>query len=174
MIGSSTKYERLGADYHWRWAQTPAGPYPRWVRKVIDHFPARGAGHTVLDVGCGDGYPASLLSERGYAVHGVDPLLEPLSVAQERVPEGTFTEEYPDLTFDYVLALDSIEHMDDVEPLARAVQRCRRYALISTPPIGDKYGRFVFDLNAIIDLFPSSLVFPMYADDVHQLFRIVP
>ena len=64
---SDQKYKQLGADYHWRWAKAgDSNPYVRWLKRVLSDLPEDGQGATVLDWGCGDGYPASLLVERGF------------------------------------------------------------------------------------------------------------
>ena len=173
-MNSADKYTRLGNDYHWRWAQSPAGPYPRWVEKVLGFLPADGQGYVVLDVGSGDGYPASLLIARHYTVWGVEPLDGPRTVAEERVPEGAFSADYPEYVSDYVLALDSIEHMEDPSELVVAVQSCRRYALISTPPTTDAYGERQYGPEEIRELFAGCDVEVLHVDAYHQLFKVVP
>lgn len=86
---SEQKYKQLGADYHWQWAQAgDANPYVRWLKRVLAHLPEAGQGATLLDWGCGDGYPASLLAARGFDVTGVDVYEPALDVARERVPGG--------------------------------------------------------------------------------------
>lgn len=173
-MNSDDKYTRLGNDYHWRWAKSPANPYRRWVEKVLGYLPEDGQGYVVLDVGSGDGYPASLLDARNYTVWGVEPLPGPRAVAEERVPEASFAEGYPEYTADYVLALDSIEHMTDPAPLVQAVQFCERFALISTPPTTDAYGERQYGPEEIQELFTGCEVEVLHVDTVHQLFKVTP
>lgn len=75
-------------------------------------------GAAVLDLGCGAGVPATRwLSERGYAVTGVDFSAKQLDLARRLAPGATFiradmTElDFPPGIFDAVVALHSIIHV---------------------------------------------------------------
>jgi SAM-dependent methyltransferase len=175
-MSSEAKYKQLGNGYHWNWAaQGDANAYVAWVKLVVKEFPNAGAGRSLLDVGCGDGYPASLMVQRGYEVTGVDVLPGPLEIAREMVPAAEFTEEYPKEPFDYVLALESIEHMEDIQPLVRAVNFCREYAIVTSPKPGlDPYGVKNFALPDVVEAFPGCEVDLIYEDQEHQMFKIVP
>ena len=48
-----------------------SGPYTSHTL-LLAALPAEGAGRTVLDVGCSDGYLGEILSRRGYVVTGID------------------------------------------------------------------------------------------------------
>lgn len=76
------------------------------------------AGATVLDLGCGAGVPATRwLSERGYAVTGVDFSVKQLDLARRLVPGATFIRadmielDFSPDSFDAVVALHSIIHV---------------------------------------------------------------
>lgn len=174
---STGKYHQLGFDYHWN-PDFRDGHYEAWVDFVLSMLPDdRGA--NVLDVGCGDGYPAAKLIERGFNVHGVDPVEGALGVARKRVPNGLFTTDYPTEEqmeqVDYVLALDSIEHMDDPQPLVQAVERCRKFALIATPPAGtDPHAVSGYGVGDVIKLFDASkFAFSvLYISPIDQLIKI--
>lgn len=174
---SAGKYHQLGFDYHWNPAFR-GGHYEAWVEFVLSMLPDdRGA--NVLDVGCGDGYPAAKLVERGFNVHGVDPVQGALEVARKKVPNALFTADFPTEEqmerVDYVLALDSIEHMDDPALLVAAVERCRKFALIATPPPGtDPHAVKGYGVGDVIRLFDADkFAFSvLYLSDVDQLLMI--
>jgi len=75
------------------------------------------AGRSVLDVGCGGGALARVLTARGAQVTGVDPQPEALATARARVPEARFeaagAEALPfaDASFDAVVFLNSLHHV---------------------------------------------------------------
>lgn len=84
---------------------------------------------TILDLGCGAGVPATRwLSERGYAVTGVDFSAKQLDLARRLVPGAAFiradmTElDFPPGTFDAVVALHSIIHVPREEHPALLAQ----------------------------------------------------
>lgn len=173
---SEQKYKQLGADYHWQWARAgDANPYVRWLKRVLAHLPEAGQGATLLDWGCGDGYPASLLAARGYDVTGVDVYGPALDVARERVPGGRFTLPSTDLpeVFDYVLAFEAIEHMADPTLLVAAVKSCARLALITCPAPGlDAYALREYTTEALVALFAGCAVEVLADEGEHRLFKI--
>ncbi len=176
---SERKYKTLGHGYHWAWAAAgDSNPYVRWVKQVLRYLPEQGDGATLLDVGCGDGYPASLLVARGYDVSGVDVLDGPLAVARERVPGATFyrvdRDALPQIS-DYVLALESLEHMADPSLLLAAALNCERYALISSPPAGhDRYALRSYTEDDVRALFEGCAVEVLVNDGEHRLFQVTP
>lgn len=176
---SERKYKTLGHGYHWAWAAAgDSNPYVRWVKQVLRYLPEQGDGATLLDVGCGDGYPASLLVARGYDVSGVDVLDGPLAVARERVPGATFyhaeRDALPQIS-DYVLALESLEHMADPSLLLAAALNCERYALISSPPAGhDRYALRSYTEDEVRALFEGCAVEVLVNDGEHRLFQVTP
>lgn len=174
---SEQKYKQLGADYHWRWAKAgDSNPYVRWLKRVLSDLPEDGQGATVLDWGCGDGYPASLLVARGYDVAGVDVLDGPLAVARERVPGASFyhaeRDALPQIS-DYVLAFESLEHMEDPSRLVNAVRDCNQYALITCPAPGlDPYAVRSYTTDELIALFEGCAVEVLVDEGEHRLFKI--
>ena len=88
----------------------------------------------VLDVGCGAGVVASLLTEKGYIVSGVDINPNAVRVCTEKVgTEGTcvvgnITKEipFPDETFDAVVVAFVLVSVIDAELCARVVQEIER------------------------------------------------
>lgn len=182
-MGSAAKYRALGWGYHWEpgWIR---GSYGQWVRRVLSYLPADGslaterepdAAYNVLDAGCGDGYPASLLVARGYRVLGVDELEEVLRVARRNVPGAIFQKAWPYTAMDFVLALESIEHMEEPGPLVEAVRRCRRYAIVTCPPPEmDAHAVRGYGPDEIRALFERCEVEHLVDEGEHQLYRIKP
>ena len=78
-------------------------------------------GSRVLDVGCGPGQFSKLLGEQGFAVQGIDNSTEMLVIARQKVPGVKFQRmdmrhlEYPDSSFDGLLAAYSIIHIPTPE-----------------------------------------------------------
>ena len=88
-----------------------------------------GAGHALLDVGCGSGMAAMLAALRGAQVSGLDASPALIAIARERTPSGNFAigemEElpYPAQTFDAVTGFNSFQYA--ASPL-KALQEARR------------------------------------------------
>jgi 2-polyprenyl-6-hydroxyphenyl methylase/3-demethylubiquinone-9 3-methyltransferase len=85
----------------------------------------------ILDVGCGGGYTCEFLSPRGAEVHGVDLSKASIQAAEQHARENNLNINYqqanacqlpyPDATFDKVLCVDVLEHLEKWElPLAIA------------------------------------------------------
>lgn len=64
---------------------------------------------SVLDLGCGDGYIASMIYAERYV--GYDPSVSATKVAQEFCPHLEFVNEVPDEEFDLILSMDVIFHL---------------------------------------------------------------
>lgn len=177
---SEQKYKQLGADYHWQWARAgDSNPYVRWVKRVLASLPDEVYhGYSVLDVGCGDGYPASLLVAKGYQVLGVDVYEPALDVAREKVQSPVAHFERVSDTVpvcDYVLAFEAIEHMDSTDWLVEAVKACREYALITSPAPGhDPYAVRDYTLDELIALFEGCAVEVLIDEGEHRLIKVTP
>jgi len=90
----------------------------RILRETIGRAPA--AGGRALDAGCGTGFQSALLTELGWAAHGVDVSAGALAVARRRLPGTAFalatveTLPYPDGRFDAVVCCGStLSFVDD-------------------------------------------------------------
>jgi ubiquinone/menaquinone biosynthesis C-methylase UbiE len=74
-------------------------------------------GNAVLDVGCGSGYIASILENRGFKVTGIDISETMLDLARENAPRSTFVRmsmrklDFPKESFDGIACLYSIIHV---------------------------------------------------------------
>ena len=77
------------------------------------------AGKRLLDIGCGAGFLARSLSDRGAHVSGVDPNAEVLALARKAAPTGTFhtagaeTLPFADDSFDGAIFLNSLHHVPE-------------------------------------------------------------
>ena len=89
------------------------------------------SGTTVLDVGCGDGLIAHLISQQrsDVQVQGIDVLIRP----QTHVPVVQFdgqTIPHGDATFDVVMFVDVLHHTEDPMVLLREAARVARRAIV--------------------------------------------
>jgi SAM-dependent methyltransferase len=104
----------------------------------------------VLDAGCGWGVTLSALEKRGYHAVGLDvsrKALERLDAPGRSLVEADLTRPWPPdaETFDAVLALDVIEHLDDdrgaVNRLAERIVP-GGVLIVSVPALPDLFGEF--------------------------------
>ena len=95
-----------------------------------------------LDVGCAIGVFTNLLHQKGYEALGIDTNKELLTFAKNRYPRCTFklmNALHLDLspsTFDFVLALELIEHLDNPYKLLKNIHQVLKedgVILLSTP-----------------------------------------
>ncbi|HEU4733524.1 MAG TPA: bifunctional 2-polyprenyl-6-hydroxyphenol methylase/3-demethylubiquinol 3-O-methyltransferase UbiG [Kofleriaceae bacterium] len=88
------------------------------LARAFDAAPCR-----VLDLGCGGGFLANYLAERGHDVVGIDSTAENLTIARAHDRTGRVRYEvgdacalrFPPASFDVVCALDLLEHVEDPE-----------------------------------------------------------
>lgn len=129
------------------------------------------AGASVLDVGAAQGVAVSVLREQGYEAVGVDPSADALEAAQAisaeagldaRVVEGS-AESLPfeDNSFDLVISLSVLEHVDDpavaTAEAARVLKPGGGFYFYSTSALCPRQGE--------IRYFP---LFPWYPDSVRK------
>jgi methionine biosynthesis protein MetW len=134
------------------------------------------AGDRLLDVGCGRGAVAALLSTRFRSVHGVDSDEEVLAEARRR---GVSTQHvdldrdslpYEDGSFDAALCLEVIEHVLDPPRLVRELARILRPGgrlYLSTPNV-----RFLGYLRTLVigGRFPDTSADPAMFRGGHVQF----
>jgi 2-polyprenyl-3-methyl-5-hydroxy-6-metoxy-1,4-benzoquinol methylase len=86
------------------------------VFSLLRRFASHGA---LLDVGVGTGLNAALFAKAGYSVTGIEPSADAISFAKQKAPsvhiiETTFpSSDIPSDTYDVVVMLDVLEHLDD-------------------------------------------------------------
>ena len=133
------------------------GPYSSH-RLILGVLPAEGAGRTLLDVGCSDGYLGEILARRGYSVTGIDlPRRNRGAFPQAvRLVEADLDAGLPDLRrkFDYVVCADVLEHLRDplqlLDQLRHHLEDGGRL-VASLPNSGHAYFRW----NVLLGRFPQ-------------------
>jgi ubiquinone/menaquinone biosynthesis C-methylase UbiE len=137
----------------------------RAVTRMLGGLPL--AGTRALDVGCGSGRWTRWLAQRGADPVGVDPTAAMLQTARQLSPALTFermsatTIDFPENTFDLVMAVTVIQHLRPPEQEEAAAAMCRVLR-----PGGHL---FVFDLIDTRD--PGRVVFPRSAEAWIELYR---
>lgn len=107
--------DRLAMDCSWQ---------AHWYRHVSE----RARGKTVLDAGAGTGYGLAILRSVGIEASGFD-----VAKISPEVPESDLSN-YADGSFDWVLAIDVIEHVEDDRGfLAELLRVARESVFLSTP-----------------------------------------
>lgn len=97
------------------------------VDKILSYIPDR----TALEIGCAPGELLKGLAEKGYVTYGVEPdknyILPILEVAPfAKIIEGYFPEalrKVTELHFDFIVAMDIFEHVDDYDSFMREIYR---------------------------------------------------
>ena len=115
--------------------------FPILERIWLPRLPAKGR---VLDVCCGTGYLAGLLTARGYRVTGIDSSAEMIAHARENVPGAAFqvsdaaSFKVPGKMDAAVCTFDSLNHILSEEELGAALERISAALKPGAP--------FVFDM----------------------------
>jgi len=127
------QYPEIERDHFW-WVSRR-----ELVRRLIGEA-GLGTGPSVLDVGCGSGVLARELSTAGAAVSAVDVASHPDWGTGDRSPqflEGDYLELAESLgTFDCLLALDVMEHIEDEGAFAGSLRKNLRpggLAIVTVP-----------------------------------------
>ena len=122
------------------------GGETRWLRTLQNLVPARFAffdpivgdwrGEAVLDLGCGGGFMAVALSERGAKVTGIDPSAAAIAAARRHAQANDLGIDYrvaggenlpfADGVFDIVVCVDVLEHVEDLKRVLFEVRRVLR------------------------------------------------
>lgn len=137
MRNDLTIYDKV-ADQWWsddiRWVRTLKNLVPgrlAWMDRQLDW-----TGLDVLDLGCAGGFMAEALDDRGATVTGIDPAADAIAAACAHARDGgrnirydTGVGEalpYPGASFDAVVCVDVLEHVQDLSRVLAEVARCLR------------------------------------------------
>lgn len=135
-------YDAFAWFYNRYWGDFSSRALPILDRLVLGDLPA---GARILDLCCGAGHLAHLLTARGFRVVGVDGSSEMLAFARRNAPQADFVladarEFRSPEAFDAALSLfDSLNHVMRLDELTQVFANVQA----SLAP----GGRFVFDLN---------------------------
>lgn len=130
------KYERDG-DIHWQWYSQNTHSYKDLVNDAIKPFQGINVG-TVIDVGCGDGLPLSLLYDLGFKCSGVDINESGIKLALEHGVSAEFFIQEAErfagrqMQFDYLFSLNTIEHLMDPKAMVEIMKNIKEFGVIVT------------------------------------------
>lgn len=127
-------YDEVAAQW-WsddiRWVRTLKNLVPGRL-KYFDRF-AQWEDAAVLDLGCAGGFMAEALAERGAQVTGIDPAADAIEAARQHAAQSGLAIAYDvgvgeDLPydaagFDYVVCVDVLEHVTDLDKVIPEVAR---------------------------------------------------
>lgn len=132
-MSSDANFSRTAAFYDAAWSSEQPSCFADYPRNLLLARATRGwkgAGQTLVDVGCGPGTVAAYFSRLGYSVGGVDASPVAIERARKDVPTGSFhvgnVEEplpFASGSTDVVFWGDNVEHL--FEPL-RTLHEIRR------------------------------------------------
>ncbi len=104
-----------------------------WVSREVDRL-LPGGNRRVLDIGCGAGFALKHLAKEGHSGYGVDRSPSSLRMAREFAAPlplrlqvaDAYQVPYEDASFDVVLALDFLEHVEQPEKVVAEAARLLR------------------------------------------------
>lgn len=137
MRNDLTIYDKV-AEHWWsdeiRWVRTLKNLVPgrlAWMDRQVEW-----AGRDVLDLGCAGGFMAEALDDRDANVTGIDPAADAIAAAHahaqrsgRRIGYDVGVGEslpYDDASFDAVVCVDVLEHVQDLSRVLAEVTRCLR------------------------------------------------
>ena len=142
-VNTQSNYDPFAYVYNKHWGSDYAlYVLPILEELVLPHLPDRAG---ILDLCCGTGQLAQLLTERGYQVTGLDISEEMLRFARQNVPTAEFIQDdarsfkLPAVYHAVVSTFDSLNHIMTLDELTSAFHNV--YAVLR------EGGLFFFDLN---------------------------
>jgi ubiquinone/menaquinone biosynthesis C-methylase UbiE len=95
----------------------------------------KNAGSSILDVGCGDGRYVGALLLHGYEIYGVDLAPRPHSanISRYLIKGDVHHLPFKNRSFDPVLLINVLEHLNDFMALRKAYRICRKNVIFSAP-----------------------------------------
>ena len=141
---------------------------PRIYASVLRRVPALGLprGGKILDAPCGDGEVSIELAKLGFEISGVDMVDELLPEARAalggrfRVADMTRPLPWPDASFDLVLSIEGVEHLEDAYSFIREMHRLVKpggLLIVTTPNIISLRSRMRFFGSGFYNCNPRPL-----------------
>ena len=140
------KYEKLGA-YHWDWYDNP--DYA-WYKVCVDRCVKFCKGRT-LDLGCGDGLVMQKIKDNGFKVHGFENDNTAIRIVYDNDMRASWVD-LDDLEnygiwqsepFDYMVCLNTIEHLKTPEMIIKIFKQCvMKAGIIITDKATEHKGRY--------------------------------
>jgi ubiquinone/menaquinone biosynthesis C-methylase UbiE len=145
-------YRKKGA-YHWKNIKEANVFYLQHTRIILGLVNKFASGN-ILDVGCGDGYITSQISQKFKEVIGIDISEQAVRIAKSKNPKIVFTAAsctnipFSDNSFDTVVASEIIEHVNYEDGKTflkegRRVLKPHGRIIISTPNLSNPYMKFL-------------------------------
>ena len=130
-----TTWPTAGGDGSTRWLRTLANMVPARLRH-FERTVGSWEGLDVLDLGCGGGFLSEALVTRGARVTGIDPAARAVESARVHAEDGGLDIRYdvgvgealpyPDASFDVVVSVDVLEHVESVPKVLAETARVLR------------------------------------------------
>jgi len=138
-----SEYDPFAQVYNQHWGDhfVPL-VFPILESQIFQQLPAQAS---ILDLCCGTGQLAHLLTDRGYNVTGLDGSQEMLRFARKNAPAAQFIQadarsfKLPDIYQVVISTFDSLNHITEISELAAVF--CNVHATLQPG------GLFLFDLN---------------------------
>jgi 2-polyprenyl-3-methyl-5-hydroxy-6-metoxy-1,4-benzoquinol methylase len=132
-------HERANAKMlHRKDLYTPGPPHQHFSPKMLElvtHY----AGEKILDIGCGHGVNCQELNRRGYQCTGIEANEAYARESMKHIEAYHMKAEkldFPDKSFDTVIMLEVLEHLEDpYAALAEIVRVARKNLILSVPNI---------------------------------------
>ena len=104
--------------------------WPSRIERIL-----RSAGSSILDIGCGDGRYVGALLPHGHEAYGLDLTPEPYNsnISHYLIKGDARHLPFKDRSFDTVLLINVLEHVDDFVALREAYRICRKNVVFSVP-----------------------------------------
>ena len=120
--GHSTLEEQI-----WNVANDPFDGVTK-IEKIMSLMETKGS---MLEIGCAPGVLLSRMRRKGYDVWGIEPdpqvvkeVVDVSGCESSRIVTGFFPDvELPDMKFDYVVAMDVLEHIEDYKVFVTAADK---------------------------------------------------
>jgi 2-polyprenyl-3-methyl-5-hydroxy-6-metoxy-1,4-benzoquinol methylase len=134
------KYEKHGC-IHWKYYQQKHPLYYPIVKEVKNLIKRDSS---VLDIGCGDGLISHILAQKRCEVKGYDINVEGIKVAKKKTMQEeylikpqfeckSFEEIEEKRKYNYAIAIDVIEHVENVKALLSKIKKYGEKFIIGTP-----------------------------------------